>query len=311
MRKMFVVLGLIVMAMFVVSCAPTGEAFYKPQKSDLTLKKVVPSTTQKELPPLLGCRDSDFDSETKGINPAVPGVVTNTHMVYGQEVVYGTDANGNPQLIPGGDKVVVDKSYDFCSPAGNVQEKYCDGSTVKNKDIPCSDVESCQYKDQDEGYCAPRCRLYFDNKGTYETVFKPKTKENIFVKEGIMGSDYGVNVDTCVNNKDLKEYWCDGDHYVKSKIISCDPGYKCADGVCQLRRCHDSDFNTGTGKEGNIFTKGNVKEGPTTTYDSCSSDKKSVIETWCDDDTLKYSTIVCPKTSDKFKGECFEGGCLK
>ncbi len=33
MKKMFVIFGLIVLAMFVVSCAPTGEAFYRPKKT--------------------------------------------------------------------------------------------------------------------------------------------------------------------------------------------------------------------------------------------------------------------------------------
>lgn len=39
MKKMFVIFGLIVIMMFVVSCAPTGEASYKPKKiSDLIPK---------------------------------------------------------------------------------------------------------------------------------------------------------------------------------------------------------------------------------------------------------------------------------
>ncbi len=45
MKKMFVIFGLIVLVMFVVSCAPTGEAFYRPKAS--SDKKLIASKQPK------------------------------------------------------------------------------------------------------------------------------------------------------------------------------------------------------------------------------------------------------------------------
>ncbi len=42
MKRMVIVLGLMVIAMFVISCAPTGEGFYNPRSQDLLKKEKLP-----------------------------------------------------------------------------------------------------------------------------------------------------------------------------------------------------------------------------------------------------------------------------
>ena len=103
---------------------------------------------------------------------------------------------------------------DYCLDDERLKEYYCDGNDVESSIIECDSDEVC-----DRGKCVSE-RYCDDSDGGEDED-----------KEGTVETQDGTFTDYCVNERKVKEYYCDGDE-MESSIIVCESDEECDDGEC-------------------------------------------------------------------------------
>lgn len=124
------------------------------------------------------------------------------------------------------------------------------------------------------------------------------TKRSIYTCTG--SSCTSARDDFCLDQSNLKEYYCGKDSTIRSEIYTCPKGYNCKDGACVsvTSLCTDSD----DGK--NYYVKGSCSDKIQTYTDNC---LLNVVNEWyCDSvsNSCKNEVYTCPYG-------CQDGACLK
>ncbi|MFH0884680.1 MAG: hypothetical protein V1861_03140 [Candidatus Micrarchaeota archaeon] len=132
---------------------------------------------------------------------------------------------------------------DYCIVFESVEEYFCNGTIAQKETIPCAEGNECH-----DGSCVfkmppipePDCQDS-DGRDTY-TKGSVNTTENTFE-------------DSCVDNKRVREYYCDqGARYEDS---DCAPGYGCEMGMCIkiAGNCTETDGGYDIQNEGKVLVK--------------------------------------------------------
>lgn len=203
--------------------------------------------------------------------------------------------------------------------------------------IPCGDVGGCDVNtpgvciDESQGG-VEQCDITPDQCTDSDGENDADLGRDPFNK-GTAQTDTGSATDYCVNDVDLKEYYCSGsDAYVGETIDCRDYGdYYCYNGECvQPGNCVDSDSNLGGDIEftkGHTYIDGLCIDETCDVYDSCSGD--TLTEYYCSGGTLIKSYPVscafgcsngaCIETTDECISdsdcgtdeECYYGTCVE
>ena len=174
---------------------------------------------------------------------------------------------------------------DECTSTDELREYYCDGYNVRETLVVCPN--GCR-----DGACQEQTCSETDDGKDYYT--KGTTT-------GSLNGDYGDYTDECYNNREVEEYYCDGNE-VKSTIHICD--YGCEDGACveqggSSQTCDETD----DGRD--IYTKGTTRgelNGDQGAYTDYCYDGYTLVEYYCDAGEVISEHIQCPTYCDS--GEC-------
>ncbi|VVC03982.1 Uncharacterised protein [Candidatus Bilamarchaeum dharawalense] len=125
---------------------------------------------------------------------------------------------------------------------------------------------------------------------------------------GVVVSNNRSYEDFCVNNVQIKEYYCQG-NLSKSDIINCPTDYLCKNGKCEkkAKQCEDSDGGKNIYQEG-MVTLGSL--GMSGTYIDKCVEESWVKEYWCENDEMKVEDMKCPEPTHCVNGFCREDACF-
>lgn len=190
-----------------------------------------------------------------------------------------TDDGKNP-LLKGSVESPSGRGTDTCLGDGSkVMEYYCSGGVIKTEDIECIGNTMCE-----EGACVDTpC---FDTDGGQDS--------------SVMGTvQYRDRqyTDSCTADGRVTEYFCDASG-MQQATLACAQGYECAGGKCVHKEvCIDSDG----GKD--LHRGGTTSFGSTSHSDYCVG-ASSVVEYYCDGDTVKLEQMPCPSGETCLDGIC-------
>jgi hypothetical protein len=174
---------------------------------------------------------------------------------------------------------------DFCISGSSLQESYCDSGAMKIETMQCPEGNVCE-----DGRCTGDICTDSDNGSV------PKTKGTL-EKGGLSVSD------TCGDGKHVIEYYCSG-NLAMNTTIECGDMEGCSDGKCVRQSvCFDSDGGNDANEKGTATTDG----GSFTDY--C-KDNETIMEYWCDGNTLEQDTEACGADYWCSGGKCAYQNCL-
>ena len=176
-------------------------------------------------------------------------------------------------------------SVDYCHDDVSVFEYFCDGTNLDSETIDCGTDYACN-----NGKCVyQECR---DSDGG----------QNLMT-HGITTKGDNSEGDTCLNDYNLKEYYCSNNE-IEYVVSTCPSGYVCGSGKCiqETEICTDSD----NGQD--LMTKGTTTKGTDTHTDSCDS-TNNVREYYCDNNALLSIVSPCPVGGTCSDGQCIQAYC--
>ncbi|MEK6968357.1 MAG: thrombospondin type 3 repeat-containing protein [Nanoarchaeota archaeon] len=187
------------------------------------------------------------------------------------------------------------KYVDFCSPPTGydysfVNEYYCFNSTASSptleEQILCENNTVCL-----NGACvvAPQISCTETDNG-----------KDIYVK-GTVTSINGVEVDACLGNVNILEYYCSTPINSSFSLESCPAGYYCSNGACIVGpppapTCTDTDGGI------NVTVRGTASTPNQSQTDSCLS-ASMVTEYYCVNNEVVSTTLNCDNG-------CLNGACV-
>lgn len=168
---------------------------------------------------------------------------------------------------------------DSCYDSNTVLEYYCAGNDIVSIRMDCLADEVCS-----DGACVREGECT-DSDGGFTTI------------KGTVTSVAGSSTDYCMSGGRLMEYSC-SDGTVTSATIDCYGAAfdGCVDGACVLP-CTDSDGGR------DVYTVGTTTGASGSNTDTC-NDASTVLEWYCDGNTVRSASIGCPSGYACSLGRC-------
>ncbi|MDD5096573.1 MAG: hypothetical protein PHY95_03605 [Candidatus ainarchaeum sp.] len=175
---------------------------------------------------------------------------------------------------------------DSCVDAYTIREYYCeDGAILGASELSCGTGYACT-----DGACTAVPCTDSDGGEVGET-------------RGTAAAGATSNEDTCAGEASVTEYYC-SEGAILSSTISCGEGKHCVEGACIAYTCTDSDGGQETGEAGTASIGDNRKT------DTCSSDRRSVTEYYCDESgSIRNASIACGSEEVCREGACVAATC--
>jgi len=176
--------------------------------------------------------------------------------------------------------------WDYCSNPNQLVEYYCAGDNVVASNIyTCPKNYECR-----NGACVQINNYCSDEDGGLD-IYTTATVRNASASK----------IDTCVDSRRVKEYYCGDDYAIEYEIRDCPSGYECSNGKCiKTSGCTDYDNGIDIYTYSYTYTKdkGSI-------YDSC-IDRNTVSEQYCENDVQKSQAVLCPNGYQCSNGKCIE-----
>ncbi|MEM3609962.1 MAG: hypothetical protein QW076_03610, partial [Candidatus Anstonellales archaeon] len=203
--------------------------------------------------------------------------------------------NGLNKLVNGSTSNSTHTIFDKCVDINRVNETYCpsSGTIIQTQVLTCDSNQVCL-----NGKCVigDQCtRIEAEKKTTNGTV---------------------TLQDFCIDSNNLNYSYCGNNNEVLTKIVTCQPGYRCDQQkkeCIRINQCTDSDAN----EENPLLKPGTTTNGTNTFSDSCDpADIRKVIEYYCinsednpDDNSISFFSMLCPNNYICNNGACVIPSC--
>jgi hypothetical protein len=209
-----------------------------------------------------------------------------------------TDSDGGKDPTARGVTAADNMAYtDACKNFTQVDEYFCNGKLVDILSIDCPQGTECI-----SGACSmpvPKPKIECSDSDGGKT-----TSTTGEVRSG--GAPF---TDSCVDGKNVKEYFCKEDGREGNDIIACRQGYECSEGRCVKsgQTCSDSDGGKNTDIEGETDLK--IGLVLSQNLDKCLSGTR-VKEYYCVNNEMVAEEMECPAGSRCVTAACKEDQCF-
>jgi hypothetical protein len=201
---------------------------------------------------------------------------------------------------------------DKCENESILKEYYCDEGLIRNALIPCGQMMACH-----GGICKTD-DSYKENQTENDSFHQDDAPDQVAACTGPAEPDpYSLDetiynnithLDECVDYKIVKDYYCQ-DGSLLSLNSECDPGDRCAGGVCVpvLISCEETDGGNDTFNRGTTTASKGIHTFFSKT-DEC-IDQGTILEHMCSNAEPVTHELRCDSGYKCQAGRCVESDC--